>query len=247
MICCKADIEQRDKAWETCPYGCVGLFVFTFPTIQRTEIYEQILQRVKYGERFLDLGCGFGQNIRKLVHDGAPSENTAGADISQKFIEYGYEYFRDQESLKTKFIIGDVLDSSSPAFLEANGSFDIIFASMFYHLWGWNDHIKTLIRTVKLLRPVPGSTLFGWQMGSTPAIEITRELYENRLEQHKLAYQHDEESWVRMWREVEAKTDTKWDVRAKAIVTPEIKERQKLMPQSEGRSLCALFFTMTRL
>ena len=222
--------------------------MFTFPTIQRALPYQDVLQRVKSGQHFLDLGCGFGQNIRKLVYDGAPSENAAGADISQEFVDYGYEYFRDQDRLKTRFIIGDVLDENSQAFLHAEENFDIIFASMFYHLWGWDDHIKTLIRTIRLLKPIPGSTLFGWQMGATPAGEISRELYQNRLEQHKLMYLHDEESWKKMWKEVEAQTGTRWEVQAKAIVTPEIEARQKIMPvRREGETLVALFFSMTRL
>jgi SAM-dependent methyltransferase len=182
------------------------------------------------------------------VHDGAPSGNISGADISEDFISYGYEYFRDQQSLKTKFIFGDVLDPASPAYLEAEGSFDIIFASMFYHLWGWNDHIKTLIRTIKLLKPVPGSMLFGWQMGGSPAVEINRGLYQGRLDQHKLMYLHDEESWKKMWKEVEAQTGTKWDVQAKPVITPEIQAGQYKMPlDREGVTLSAVFFSMTRL
>jgi SAM-dependent methyltransferase len=185
--------------------------------------------------------------MRKLVHDGAPSRNIAGADISRPFVEYGYEYFRDKEKLHSKFIVGDVLDETSPAFLEAEKSFDIVFASMFYHLWGWKDHIKTLARTIKLLKPISGSTLFGWQLGASPAVEINRNLYQNRLSQHKLMYLHDENSWKKMWAEVESQTDTKWYVEAKAVVTPEITQRQQEMPHPEGTTLHAIFFIMTRI
>lgn len=118
---------------------------------------------------------------------------------------------------------------------------------MFYHLWGWEDHIRTLIRTIKLLKPIPGSTLFGWQMGATPAAEINRDLSQNRLSQHKLMYLHDESSWRKMWVEVEAQTETKWRVEARAIVTPEITQRQQEMLHPEGTTLHAIFFSMVRI
>jgi SAM-dependent methyltransferase len=225
----------------------VGLFAFTWPSIQIAEIYTKVLDRVKGGHQLLDLGCGFGQNIRWLIHDGAPSENVAGADISPLLVDCGYEYFKDQEKLKSKFFIGDVLDSQSPTFIAVKESFDIVFASMVYHLWGWDDHIKALIQTVKLLKPLPGSIIFGWQLGASPAGEVERRLDRNRLQQHKNMYQHDEESWIRMWKEVEAQTGTNWEVQVKSVVTPETKAAQNVMPIRPGSTLAAVFFAMTRL
>jgi SAM-dependent methyltransferase len=203
-----------------------------------------VLERLKGGQQFLDLGCGFGQNIRKLVYDGAPAENVSGADISQTLVDCGYEYFKDQEKLKSKFIIGDVFASDSSAFFEAKGNFDIVFASMVYHLWGWDDQIKACVETIKLLRPVPGSVLFGWQLGATPAGEIER--MNSMAKRHKMMYQHDEESWRRMWKEIENQTGTKWDVEVRSVVTPELKGRHGVSTR-EGSTLSAVFFTMIRL
>jgi hypothetical protein len=54
-----------------------------------SDIYQQVLERVKNGENFLDLGCCLGQEIRKLVFDGAPSVNTYGSDLHGEFISVG--------------------------------------------------------------------------------------------------------------------------------------------------------------
>jgi hypothetical protein len=118
---------------------------------------------------------------------------------------------------------------------------------MFYHLWGWDDHIKACIETTKLLKPAPGSMIFGWQLGASPAGQVERKLSSKRLHQHKNMYQHDEESWKRMWKEIEAETGTKWEVHTKSVVTPELQARQGVMPIRDGTTLVALFFSMTRL
>lgn len=59
----------------------------------------------------LDLGCCCAQDLRKLVHDGAPSENLWGAELKGGFLELGYELFLDRETLKAHFIEADVFDA----------------------------------------------------------------------------------------------------------------------------------------
>lgn len=38
--------------------------------------YDEVLSRVKNGEKLLDLGCCFGQELRKLVSPRIPSFST---------------------------------------------------------------------------------------------------------------------------------------------------------------------------
>lgn len=207
--------------------------------------YDSILQKIKEGQQYLDLGCGFGQNIRKMVFDGASAENITGADLSQTLIDCGFEYFQDKATLKSKFIIGDILNSESANFVQASGQFDIIFTAMVYHLWGWKDQVKACIETTKLLKAVLGSTIFGWQLGSNPAGEVERKLDDSR-KQHRMMYQHDAESFKKMWEEVEQATGVKWDVQAKSKPT-ELKTRQGVLPLKEGSVLTVITFIVTRL
>jgi cyclopropane fatty-acyl-phospholipid synthase-like methyltransferase len=49
------------------PYACVGQFSFLQLSIASSPIYPEILRRVKEGDKLLDLGCAFGQELRRLV------------------------------------------------------------------------------------------------------------------------------------------------------------------------------------
>ncbi|KAL4995726.1 hypothetical protein BDV10DRAFT_187766 [Aspergillus recurvatus] len=99
----------RDQAWDILPFPCISLFRFLdFPAYLQP-VYPEVLSRIKSGETFLDLGCCFGQDIRKLVHDGAPGENLIGVDTEPRFLELGYQLFKDKVSLKAHFLTGDVL------------------------------------------------------------------------------------------------------------------------------------------
>lgn len=77
------------------------------------------------------MACCFGQTIRQLVAGGAPAENIYGCDFQPEFIDLGYKLFKDQDKLKTKFLIADIFDPNS-ALGSHKGQFDMIFAGMFF-------------------------------------------------------------------------------------------------------------------
>jgi hypothetical protein len=43
------------------------MYRFLDLSILSTEVYPEVIQRVKGGEKLLDLGCCFGQEVRQLV------------------------------------------------------------------------------------------------------------------------------------------------------------------------------------
>ena len=49
------------------PYPCIGTFGFLDLSVMASPHYKQIVDRVKGGEKLLDLGCCFGQEVRQLV------------------------------------------------------------------------------------------------------------------------------------------------------------------------------------
>jgi SAM-dependent methyltransferase len=205
--------NQRDKAWEICPYSCVGTFGFTAPSIQVQPYYPSLLNRMKKGDRCLDLGCGLGQNVRKVVLDCGLSSNVYGSDLLQDLIDCGYTYFLDQASLQSRFSTGDLLNENSSDFKHVEGTFDILYTACLYHLWSWEVQLKASIASTKLLKPEPGSVIFGWQIGASPAKEISRNLDDNRAE-HTTMYRHDEASLTKLWEVVGEETGSKWFVEA---------------------------------
>ncbi|KAF4555709.1 Methyltransferase trt5-like protein [Elsinoe fawcettii] len=197
----------RDKAWEIYPYPCIGTFRFLDLSISLLPVYSEILDRLRSGQqKFLDLGCCFGQDIRRLVYDGVPSENTYGSDLQLDFMQLGYDMFLDKETLKTTFIAGDVFDDNSDL-KQLHGQIDIIQASAFFHLFDRDNQKKVAHRVVKLLKHQKNSLLVGRQVGSVNPGEFL-----HRTNPDAKMFRHNDVSWKELWDEVGSETGTKWDV-----------------------------------
>ncbi|KAF7628457.1 hypothetical protein AFLA_003813 [Aspergillus flavus NRRL3357] len=154
----------RNKAWDVLPYPCIGVFRFLDFGANLSPIYPEVIQRLRAGQTFLDLGCCFGQDIRKLVHDGAPSENIIGADTEGRFMDLGYELFRDKDTLKARFYAASVFDEEFLS--EWHGKIDIIYVGAFLHLFDIEKQALVVARLVELLRRRPGSIVFGRNLGA---------------------------------------------------------------------------------
>ena len=175
-------------------------------SIQRSNIYDEVLQRVKDGEQYLDIGCCMGQDIRKLVYDGAPSENTYASDLNGKFWEIGYDLFLDKSSLKTTFIEADVLDDES-GLQRLAGKMDIIHAASFFHLFDWDEQVIAAKKIVGLLNGAPSNLVLGRQAGRLESGDST-----TQVKPDKSRYWHNPESWAKLWEQVGNETGTEWKV-----------------------------------
>lgn len=202
--------RQRDRAFEIKPFPCIAHLRFLALSLSQHPAYTEVLQRLKNGQTFLELGCCFGQEIRKLVHDGAPSSCLYGLDMVEDFVELGYELFLDKASLDAKFLIGDIVSpSSAKVHQHMKGRIDIVYASSFFHLFDLEKQIELAKQAVYLLRPQKGSVILGRQLGSVrPGIYPLQHLEEGLL------YRHDEESFNRMWRRIGEETNSTWHVEA---------------------------------
>lgn len=190
-------LTVREKAWQIHPYPCLGRFFFLNLSIERTDVYSEILQRLKDGGKMLDLGCCFGQEIRKLVADGAPSENLFGADLEGSFWELGYELFQDRQTLKTRFFRADIFDENSEL-KELEGKLDIVYTGSFFHLFGYDKQVQASKNVARFLKAQPGSLVVGRQVGGIKAGE--REHRTNR--NGGTMYRHDVKSFQKMWTDV---------------------------------------------
>ena len=213
------------KAFQVCPYPCIGMFQFLDLSLMSTPIYGEVLARVKRGNKFLDLGCCLGQEIRQLVADGAPSANTYGSDLWGGLIEVGYDLFKDRERLQTVFIAADIFDDASPLVALA-GQMDIIYTGAFFHLFGLEEQEKVAARVVQLLAPKPGSIVVGRQSGHEEAGEFGR-AGDKSGRKH---FRHNPQSWKELWERVGEATGSKWAVEA------DLKTREYTLAELEGKS-----------
>ncbi|KAK3315548.1 S-adenosyl-L-methionine-dependent methyltransferase, partial [Apodospora peruviana] len=189
-------LNIRDKAWAVFPYGCIGSFAFLnlTPTIQEDDArYQTVAARLKAPgstETFLDVGCCLGSLVRQLISDGVcRSDRLYGTDLQQRFLDLGYELFRDNDaSNKATFVAGDMLDENDERLDVLTGKIDIIHAAAFFHLFEREGQVKAARRMVRFLRPGnPNAMIFGQDGG--PKVEGWEK------------YVLDAESWRSMWEE----------------------------------------------
>ncbi|GAB7366189.1 hypothetical protein MBLNU230_g7749t1 [Neophaeotheca triangularis] len=188
-------VAVREKAWAIFPYPCIGQWRFLELSLGHHDLYPEVLQRMKTGnETLLDLGCCFGQDIRRLVADGVDSANCYGCDLQQPFMELGYDLFRDRNWLKSSFIEADIFDEAS-RLSTLDGKVDIVVASSFFHLFGYEQQKMVAHRVARLLRQESNSLLVGRMVGAEHPHETERQ-------GGGLMYRHNVDSWRRLWDEV---------------------------------------------
>jgi SAM-dependent methyltransferase len=162
---------------------------------------------VKDGNTFLDVGCCVGQDIRKLVFDGAPSENTVGSDLRKDFMEIGYNLFLDKSTLKTRFIGADIFDTESEL-TQLAGKVDIIHTAFFFHLFNLEGQTQAVRRVLTLFKDKVGCLLVGRQLGNKDAG------LRHSFSSEEKRFRHNPESFAQMWKKVGDETGTEWKVDA---------------------------------
>ncbi|XWW92241.1 hypothetical protein V2A60_000164 [Cordyceps javanica] len=191
----------RDKAWDILPYPCIGVFRFLDFGAHNSPIYPVVLDRLKKGDTMLDLGCCFGQDIRKLVADGAPSTNILGADTEGRFVDLGYELFQDRETLQSHFYTQSIFDEE---FLpEWHGKVDIIYLGSFLHLFDFQKQAVVVSQLVKLLRKRQGSLVFGRHLGADEGGEFRMDSLGWDL------YRHSDATIQKLWKQA---PEGQWEV-----------------------------------
>ncbi|KAK2593112.1 hypothetical protein QQS21_009202 [Conoideocrella luteorostrata] len=200
--------DIRAKGFQANPYPCIGLYRFTILTLITHPLYDEIVQRLKSpGALYLDIGCCFGQDLRRLVLDGVPSENLVGLDIAGPLMDLGKDLFLDGQTLRSSFVVADVFKGAAqgPAWTQLErGGFDVIHCSAFFHLFPLQDQITAAKKITGLVRK--GGIIVGRQVGSVQPGDVPA------IDDGSLSFRHDIESLSDMWVEVGEATGTKWEV-----------------------------------
>lgn len=173
-------------------------------TLSRSPAYPEILNRIKNGGKYLDIGCFIGQDMRRLVFDGASSTNLYGVDIISHW-DVGFEMFRDRDTFSAQFIEADYISSDS-SLRKLEGAVDVVFISQVLHQWNWDGQVRAAQRLVDFSRP--GTLVAGCQIGDVTGHEVIFGPSKVPL------WRHDVESFAKMWHHVGAETGTKWETEA---------------------------------
>jgi len=105
----------------------------------------------------LDVGCGVGITVRQLTFADMKPENVKGIDIAKIFIELGFRIYKDEDSMKNNFIVGDAL-SLHDYFLPE--SFDYLYSSFLIDSLENRENVKKHLENAEwALRQ--GGTFFG--------------------------------------------------------------------------------------
>ncbi|KAL5514891.1 hypothetical protein ACEPAG_2207 [Sanghuangporus baumii] len=221
----------QKEAWELVKYKCIQSFGFLTLRISNLPPYQDLLElgRERPGAIFLDIGCAFGNDIRKAIADGYPAENVVATDLEGTLWDLGHKLFNSTpESFPVRFIQGDVFDpqhlapgepfytppttplpvlSTLPSLTPLHGHVSALHTSLVFHLFNKEEQTRLAHRIAPLLSPIPGSIIFGAH-SSEP---ISRESH--RATGAKRIYCFNPEDWCALWNGVVFKKGT---VRAEA-------------------------------
>ena len=167
----------------------------------------------------MDLGCCFGQDLRHLALDGAPTKNLIGLDIDDEFWDMSYDLFNDRGRFEARFIKADILQEPGAAandpLAEFEGKIDVIIASFFLHLFTWDGHNTALKRMIGLSRP--GSLIVGYNIGRPEGKAGELIVGDSQMTgpSHQNPYHHSPETFKAVWKELGEETGTKWEVDAR--------------------------------
>lgn len=218
-------LTVREPVYKAHPYACIGRFRFLALDLSTSDLYSSyILPKMTKASTstpqpiFLDLGTCFGQDMRKLIHDGAPATAVYGSDIIPAYIDAGYALFKDEDRLPRSqfFYPVDIFDTDPASNSLLKGladKVDIVHATGFFHLFPLESQKVIARQCLRLLRkPKPSTTttaaagteclILGKQVGNIDPQE--RLLGGDRS---RPAFRHNEASWRAMWEEVVDETE----------------------------------------
>lgn len=197
----------RERGFASNPYPCIGLYRFTILTLHTHPLYATIVERLKQPDTaYLDIGCCFGQDLRRLAHDGVPTENLTGLDIAGALMEHGYALFRDRDTLKSRFTVADVFTGDTdPAWAELRDrGADVVHCSAFFHLFTLAEQQTAARHIARLVRP--GGVVVGRQIGSVAPGDVPA------IQEGSASYRHDVETFAALWNRAGEETSTRWRV-----------------------------------
>ncbi|KAH7039646.1 uncharacterized protein B0I36DRAFT_357048 [Microdochium trichocladiopsis] len=168
---------------------------------------------------FLDVGTCFGQDVRKLIYDGADPARIYASDVSRVLIDHGFELFQDEGRLSRDHFLcpGNMLltspeDIARDKLTQLHDKVSILHITTVFHLFPLEQQKAVADRCLRLLRKdIPADAksgpalILGGQVGNAQPGHFLR-----KSQKHfSHMYRHDVQSWQDMWDEVAARPEWK--------------------------------------
>jgi SAM-dependent methyltransferase len=226
----------RDRAYKSHPYPCLGRWRFLELDLASHPLYEtEILTKLSKESAnwiCLDLGCCLGQDIRKLLYDGADPARVYGAELLPAFVDAGYELFRDEDKFPKEehFITpANVFDFSDESELsrKCDGRVGILHSTAVFHLFDWDQQCIMARKCLQLMKKDAGRVLIcGAQVGNVKPGEFPRSSGKG------MRFRHDEKTWRQLWDSV-VQTEP-WKDKVKSIDVHSIMKARNFGAESLG-------------
>ena len=220
----------REVKKEYHTYRCIQSLSFLVPEVQTFEAYPKLLDLLATQKKVkvADIGCCFGQDIRRLILDGIPPDMIYAIDVTPGYWQAGLRLYNDKErnnhdiaSVKTLFCDlcaeeeegGDVLEPAS---------FDCIVLKYVFHVLSFVQATRLIHRMAKMLKPG------GFVMGVCVGAEVGMDWALTPSGQEK-RYLHSVESLSKLFSD--------------AGFSPSVKQRSR-GDRGKGLSLQLYFFVL---
>ncbi|KAH9846619.1 hypothetical protein C2E23DRAFT_570651 [Lenzites betulinus] len=262
-------LAVQAEAYAIYPYPCIRRFSFLSLKLGRLPAYQELiaLGKSRKDAILLDIGCCFGNDLRKAVSDGYPVENCIASDLHPEFWTLGHKLFKStQESFPVPFIPGDVFDpkhiETVPPFYSPpdtprpelstltslnplRGHVSAIHASAFFHLFDEERQLKVAHTLAGLLSPEPGSMIIGAH-GGLPTKGLRQEMgVVLNLGRVFPMFCHGPESWTELW---DGQVFKKGTVKVEAALrVTERKDYAAMSGIDPGTKFYLLVWSVTRL
>jgi len=219
-------LAVQAKAWSVYQYPCITRYSFLDFNAASHPAYAGALEQGKKDAIYVELGCFFGTDSRKLVADGYPPDRILGVDLYQAFLDLGYELYKDNPDDKDTpaFLAGDIFKillppvgmflTQKPSNLHSLTSLNglrsntgCVSCFAFFHLFDLATQKKLATLILHLLNKQSGSVLFGGQRG----------LKEGQEDDEPVKKRHSAESFKALWIEVLGDRSEQYDIQSELV------------------------------
>ncbi|KAK0459013.1 uncharacterized protein EV420DRAFT_1541853 [Desarmillaria tabescens] len=208
-------LATQEAAYKIFPYPCIRNFNFLRLKISKHPSYQQFLKIGKehQGAIYAEIGCCFGNDVRKAVIDGYPVQQAITTDLCPEFWDLGHKLFKSTpETFPARFIPTDIFElkglvkqkqplASAPelskvqSFAELSGNVSVIHAASFFHLFDEEKQFELAKIMAALLSSTPGSMIFG-SHGGNPVKGVHTKTFSACTVP---MFCHSPESWKALW------------------------------------------------